>query len=322
MWWILAQIVLMIKAPFKFAWWIGAQAVWLSKAALRVIFKIVWLLVGPVLSMSFQYVILPLGILQVIKDCGWTPAVASYSGPVLFHTFKFFVDSSRATMILTLLSIWCCLYPFFVVSWALVMELAGISLFALGVGWRVGRWCFSRLIKLSVGTFRRCIKASWWSVCLAVAVPVVGFIVLERGPVLLTMLKAPMSLRLWYYYKITAPYYRFLRVPLELWYKARLLPYHAYPAIFFRESSCALYDSAMFSEVTQAIDTLRFYWDWVGAPTLGMLSQQEINLIWTPPAAYVVADSIMCPVQRLRAANRQLEKRINDLEDLIEEVDE
>ncbi|KAJ7467108.1 hypothetical protein FB451DRAFT_1178347 [Mycena latifolia] len=316
-WWILVQFFRLIMAPFKLVWWTGAQIICLVKIMAKVLFKIVWLFVGPLFWLTFQYTILPVVALKIIKECGLTSAVVSFSGPVVFKGLKFIANRGRATQFTALVSIWCCVYPFIAVGWTLFVQLAGFCFAVLDTSLRFSWWCDVQTSRLCAKAFRRCLKASRRSWCLASTIAIVGvviFIALERAPALLTTLNVPLSVRLCYYHQVTAPYYRFIRVPLELWYQDKVRPYYALPSILLDSHQGALCDTRLVSEIVRVFRHMRFCWDWVGAPTLGMLSRQEIYYIFMPPSLYVVTDYIICPVRRLRAANMQLEKRLEALE--------
>ncbi|KAJ6625260.1 hypothetical protein B0H10DRAFT_2211960 [Mycena sp. CBHHK59/15] len=118
------------KKPFGWLvwlWWLILHVFkWLYKIpciALQTAFKIIWVYTGPVFWMGVKYYIPPVFILQTINLFGLGPPVASYSGPYVFKTAMYLLNGNMASTILTVISTWVFVYPFFKFGFNLLLDI-------------------------------------------------------------------------------------------------------------------------------------------------------------------------------------------------------
>ncbi|KAJ7665717.1 hypothetical protein B0H17DRAFT_284877 [Mycena rosella] len=260
----------------------------------------VWLFVCPLFWPTFQGTILPLVVLKIIKACGMAPAMITVGVPVILMTARFFVNRTKLTKVAALGTAWICLYSFVAGAWSVIAQIGGfciaiarIAVFALGgVGW----WCVVRASKSLVPAVRSCTRASRRTLLRALGVLLVGvaiYIALECGPALLTGAYVPMSLRVRYDHRVTAPYHQFIRVPLEVWFNDKVLLYRTLlrlPPAFLASCLASLRNNAI---TVSLLHRAEFYWDRVCVPLLLVLSPKELRHIFVPPVIYVMANYIV-----------------------------
>ncbi|KAJ7141215.1 hypothetical protein C8R44DRAFT_242721 [Mycena epipterygia] len=307
--------------------WVIFQALRLLKILFLAPFKII----APFCWLIIQYIALPMVVLRSSHASGLIPVMASYSGPYIFKAVKFSIDSSRITQIMTLLGIWCCLYPFFAFGRALLVDLeplpAAIARF-LSLSWRCIVWTIKKAIRCTNASRRR--LHAWHFKRLALGILILGspIMVLEWVPDFLDMLGLPFHLRLWYYYKVTVPYNNNIRKLVLEFYHSQFLPrcnlvcpgsilaLRSYCSILRNSPAVAKLVRRLCSPLRQIV----FYWDWVIAPTMAMLSARELGAMLLPPLVYVVVDYVDSPARHMRAANKRLETRIQALEAQLQQI--